>query len=104
MKKQELYKIIDGTIHPTCRAIMESKGDAYSGQEDKLGNFKRCAELAGVSVEKAWFIYFCKHFDALSAYVRGEYCDSEPIYGRIYDMINYLELLVGILIDKGVKK
>ena len=97
MKADELYDLIQKEILPPCLEIMKSKGEAYSGKEDKLGNFKRCAKLADVSTEKAWFIYFVKHFDALSAYIRGEYSDSEPIKGRILDLVNYLFLLTAIL-------
>jgi len=101
MQKQALYELIEKTILPECRAIMQGKGEAYSGQEDKLGNFKRCAKLAGVDTKTAWYIYFIKHFDALSAYIRGEYADTEPIKGRIIDLINYLFLLTGILEEEG---
>ena len=101
MTSEELYKLIDKEILPTCLAIMKSKGEAYSGLEDKLGNFKRCAKLADVPIEKAWFVYFVKHFDALTAYLRGEYKDSEPIKGRIQDLINYLFLLTAILKEQG---
>ena len=101
MKSAELYQLLEKEILPECFAIMQSKGESYSGKEDKLGNFKRCASLAGVPVEKAWFIYFVKHFDSLSAYIREEYHDSEPIKGRIQDLINYLFLLIGILKEKN---
>lgn len=101
MKSEELYHFIEKEILPECFTIMKSKGEAYSGTEDKLGNFKRCAALAGVPVEKIWFVYFIKHFDALSSYIRGEYNDSEPIKGRIQDLINYLFLLGGILKEKN---
>ena len=97
MKSEELYGLIEKELLPECFKIMSTKGEAYSGTEDKLGNFKRCAALAGVPVEKIWYVYFIKHFDALSSYIRGEYKDSEPIKGRIQDLINYLFLLSGIL-------
>lgn len=97
MESKELYRLINEDLLPKCMEIMKSKGEAYSGQEDKLGNFKRCAKLSGNPIEKVWFVYFIKHFDALSSFIRGEYKDSEPIDGRIQDLINYLFLLYGIL-------
>lgn len=97
MKSEALYKLIKDDLLVKCMDIMKTKGEAYSGVEDKLGNFKRCAKLAGVDIKKAWYIYFVKHFDALSSYIRGEYKDSEPIQGRIQDLINYLFLLYAIL-------
>jgi len=101
MNKEELYSLIEKEILPECFAIMKGKGEAYSGQEDKLGNFKRCSKLAGVKTEQVWFTYFVKHFDALNSYIRGEYVDTEPIKGRIQDLINYLFLLCGILKEEG---
>jgi len=101
MKSEELYDLIKNDVLKECFQIMTTKGEAYSGLEDKLGNFKRCAKLADTTTEKAWFIYICKHWDALSAYIRGEYKDSEPIKGRIQDLINYLFLLCGILKEQN---
>ena len=101
MKSKELYDFIQKDLLPECMGIMTTKGESYSGLDDKLGNFKRCAALAGVPIEKAWYIYFVKHYDALSAYIRQEYKDSESIRGRIVDLINYLLLFAAILKEQG---
>jgi hypothetical protein len=97
MKSEELYDLIEKEMLPQCFAIMKSKGEAYSGTEDKLGNFKRVGKFLNLTPEQVWAVYFHKHLDALSAFLRGEYKDSEPIKGRIQDLINYLFLLAGIL-------
>lgn len=97
MKSEELYDLIEKEMLPQCFAIMKSKGEAYSGTEDKLGNFKRVGKFLNLTPEQVWAVYFHKHLDALSAFLRGEYKDSEPIKGRIQDLINYLFLLSGIL-------
>lgn len=101
MKSEELYKLIETEVLPKCFEIMKSKGESYSGVEDKLGNFKRCSSLSGSRIEQVWFTYFVKHFDALSSYIREEYKDSEPIEGRIQDLINYLFLFYGIIREKN---
>ena len=101
MTSERLFTLIEQEVLPQCMDIMKTKGEAYSGQEDKLGNFKRCAKLSNMPIKKAWMIYFLKHFDALCSYIRGEYKDSEPIEGRIKDMINYLFLLYGILVEEA---
>ncbi len=80
---------------------MKGCWSSNSGLEDKLGNFKRCAKLADTTPEKALFIYVCKHWDALSSYIRGEYKDSESIKGRIQDIINYMFLLSGLLKEQN---
>lgn len=97
MEIKEFDKFVKKEILPYCFKIMNSKGVSYSGKIDKLANFKRCAKLAEISVEKAWFIYATKHWDAIASYIRGEYNDSEPIKGRILDIINYMFLFAGIL-------
>jgi hypothetical protein len=101
MKVKDFENFMKKEILPECDKIMKSKGLSYSGLEDKFGNFKRCSKLSGVSIEQAWFTYFVKHFDALSSFIRGEYSDSEPIKGRVFDLINYLFLFAGILKEKG---
>ena len=103
MKANEFYHLARGFFEH-CMDIMKSKGEAYSGQEDKLGNFKRTAEKNGVSPILVWKIFFDKHYDALCSYVRGEYKDSEPIKERIADLINYLFLLRGLLREAEIEK
>ena len=97
MKSQELYDFIEKDLLVECFRIMQTKGEAYSGVEDKLGNFKRVGKFLNLTPEQVWAVYFHKHLDALSAFLRGEYKDSESIKGRIQDLINYLFLLSGIL-------
>jgi hypothetical protein len=101
MKSEELYSLIEKDILPQCFEIMKTKGESYSGLEDKLGNFKRIAKTLNLSVEQVWYVYFAKHMDALQSYLRGEYKDSEKIQGRIQDLINYLFLLTGILKEQN---
>ena len=80
-------------------AIQTSKGEAYSGKDDALDNFKRNAKNLGVSPLVVWNIYFSKHIDAINSFIRGEYSDTEPIKGRFMDAINYLELGYGLIED-----
>lgn len=96
MKEERFYKLID-KLFLDCMEIMKSKGVAYSGLDDKLGNFKRVAKSLALTPQQVWYVYFAKHLDALSAFLRGEYNDSEPIGGRIKDLINYLFLLHALL-------
>lgn len=101
MTTKELYNLIEKELLPECMRILKSKGLSYSGKEEALGNFKRCAELLKEPVERIWFVYFVKHFDSLCSHIRDEYTDSEPIRGRIIDLINYLFIFAGILKEKG---
>ena len=99
MTLNEFNALLDKVLEQ-CRDIMNSKGVAYSGTDDKFGNFKRIAKKLNLRTEQIWSVYFNKHIDAIDAYIRGEYSDSEPIEGRIMDAINYLLLLYGILAEE----
>jgi len=103
MKAQDFYELCDHIYQKELMPIMKGKGQAYSGQDDKLGNFKRIAVQYGISPYLVWAIYFNKHKDALDAWLRGEYHDTEPINGRIDDLINYLFLLRGLIMEKEME-
>jgi hypothetical protein len=100
MKEERFYELA-GKMWVECMEIMRSKGQAYSGKEDKLGNFKRVAKKLGLSPKQVWYVYFAKHLDALSSYLKGEYVDSEPIKGRLQDLINYVLLLWGLIYEEA---
>jgi hypothetical protein len=90
-----------------CVRTMQTKGEEYSGSDDKFANFKRLAAMQQIPMSSIWFTYFIKHFDSLTTFIRrvnaGESIKeiektlSEPIDGRIMDMINYLFILKGMV-------
>lgn len=100
MKSNEFYTMCDEIYRDELLGIMKTKGEAYSGTEDKLANFKRIASRLKISPYLVWAIFFSKHLDALDSWLRGEYTDSEPIEGRINDLTNYLFLLRGLIKEK----
>lgn len=99
MKASDFYEQCDSIYKNECMPLMKGKGEAYSGQDDKLGNFKRIAKKYHITPFLVWAIFFGKHLDALDAWLRGEYKDTEPIEGRINDIINYGFLLRGLIKD-----
>ena len=96
MEAQRFYDIIEELIDE-CLEIMKAKGLAYSGKSDSFANFKRVAKNLSMSQYDVWYVYSAKHLDSLSSWIREEYSDSEPITGRIKDLINYLFLLYGMI-------
>lgn len=87
------------------REMSQVKGDEYANDNDRLMNFKRNAKALGVTPEMILMVYAEKHFSAIQNYVkRGcPYNDpktSEPILGRIYDLQNYMDLLIALLVEK----
>jgi len=99
MKAQKFYDTIEELIDE-CLEIMKAKGLAYSGKSDSFANFKRVAKNLSMSQYNVWYVYFAKHLDSLSSWIREEYSDSEPIESRIKDLINYLFLLYGMIKEK----
>lgn len=77
-----------------CKYILRTKGKEYSKEADRFSNFKSCAEEAGISVQKAWLVFFKKHCDAIYHFCRSGHTESEEtIDSRIFDAINYLVML-----------
>jgi hypothetical protein len=70
-----------------------------------LSNFRKNAAEIGVEMETIWRIYARKHFDAVMLYLRDlqvgvTRARSEPIEGRIDDLMVYLILLRAMLRER----
>lgn len=89
------YKDID-TFLDDCLDTMRKKGHDYrqGNDDDLLHNFRTVAEMVEIPMEKVWFVYFYKHFSAMTTFIKeGGQSESEPIEGRIKDQIVYLLLM-----------
>lgn len=96
-------QIIDDTIN-TIRSLSELKGGEYAGDLDRLANFRRNGEVLGVPMETVWAIYANKHHDAVMQYIKDINAGttrtrSEPISGRVDDLIVYL-LLFKLMLEE----
>lgn len=101
MKQQDFEAIVEDTIE-SIKQLMTIKGGEYAGSDDRLVNFKRGAALTGCTPMQCLFIYMSKHYDAVATFIRDEASGtsrprSEPIEGRVDDLINYCLLLKGLL-------
>lgn len=84
------------------RNLATNKGAEYSGDEDRLANFRRNGADCGLRMEQVWRIYAGKHWDAITTYVRDMQTGvkrkySEPIDGRIDDLMVYLLLFKAMI-------
>lgn len=107
MNNEDFSNLVTETID-TMRDLLVTKGGEYAGSEDRLANFKRGATLTGATPLQVAFIYASKHYDAISTFVRDEAqgkvrTRSEPIQGRLDDLMNYCLLMKG-LIEEGSTK
>jgi hypothetical protein len=85
--------------------LAKAKGGEYSGDEDRLLNFRRNAAAAGVPMELVWRIYASKHWDAIMQYEKDLRTNVhrerlESIEGRIDDLIVYLLLFKAMYVER----
>ena len=78
------------------------KGGEYSGDDDRLANFRRNAQALGVNKETVWAVYAAKHWDALMQFIKDKQAGTErtrleTLEGRVYDLIVYLILFAAML-------
>jgi hypothetical protein len=84
------------------RELLMLKGIEYSGKEDRLNNFKKLAQLLGLTPIQILMVYLTKHLDSIYSYSRtGVVTSTETIQSRIADARNYLALLRGLIEDKN---
>lgn len=99
MTRDEFLAMLDGDY----KAIVEinrTKGHDYAGADDALSNFKRHAVELGMTPEQIWAVYASKHWDSVLTYVREGDVKSEPIDGRLHDLILYAFLLLGLIRER----
>lgn len=88
------------------RELATLKGGEYSGDIDRLANFRHAASEQGLPPETIWRIYAGKHWDAIGTYCKDllegrERQRSESISGRADDLIVYLLLFKAMLEERG---
>jgi hypothetical protein len=101
MKRDELNNIITNTFD-NIKSLSTNKGHEYSGEKDALSNFKRHAETIGITPLQVWEVYAGKHYDSICTFIKDHANNidrklTEPIDGRIDDLIVYLLLLKALI-------
>lgn len=107
MKREALNELIKSTF-AQIESLSTNKGHEYSGDDDALSNFKRNAERVGITPMQVWAVFAGKHYDSICTYIQEnaqpvQRVLTEPICGRIDDLITYLLLLKGLIYEKEVK-
>lgn len=85
----------------SIRSLAHLKGGEYAGDVDRLANFRRNAEALNLPMSTVWGVYAAKHWDAITQFIKDTQAGtsrprSEPITGRVDDLIVYLILFKGI--------
>ena len=101
----QLHEIIEETIEQ-IRTLSELKGSEYSGDDDRLANFRRNAKNLDLTMEDVWAVYCAKHYDAVMTYIKdlrtGKKRERlESISGRLDDIIVYSILMKAMVRERG---
>ncbi len=100
MKTDNFNQLLE-YILARARQSLSSKGHEYSTEEDKLHNFKRAAQILGVTTEQALMGMYIKHLvsvlDMIDNINKGIYPTKELLEEKNKDSINYHILLEAII-------
>ena len=109
----EEFEKLSADLMAECLATLNKKGPEYSGTDDRLANFKRIAEEEQTDPITVGRIYQRKHIDAVNTFVKtlqekgyqaASINLSEPIKGRIVDIINYYILLYALIEEQKTER
>lgn len=86
-------------------SLAKLKGGEYSGDTDRLLNFRRNGKDLDLPMETVWRVYAAKHWDAIGQYIRdlqsGQTRERlEGIEGRIDDLLVYLLLFKAMVRER----
>lgn len=95
--------LIDTTV-PMIKKLSTLKGGEYSGDNDRLANFRRNGLDQDLPMETIWRVYAAKHWDAIGQYIvdqrKGKTRERmESISGRVDDLLVYLILFKAMVIE-----
>ena len=96
MNRADFGELLDRHFS-AIKELNVTKGHDYSGDEDALANFKEQAAELGLTPEQILGVFVGKHIKAVQTYIREGAVQSEPIEGRIHDVILYHFLLLGLI-------
>ena len=89
-----------------CMSMIRVKNADYSQNEqkgDRIAAFRRISRDIGIPMTKVWAVFCQKHWGAIMRFIKDGHVESEPIDGRINDVINY-HVLLGAIIDDVKEK
>lgn len=100
MTNGEFKAVIEET-YTACNKLIKEKGEDYTkGSLDILSYFKEASIESGIPPKKVLYVLMRKHWAAIGNYIKTDgKSQSEPIDGRIQDLINYLIFLRALNIE-----
>lgn len=90
-------------VFDQVRALNKTKGRDYATEDDALAHLREQSTELGLKPEMVWAVLARKHWIAILAYCRSGRVHSEPIEGRLLDMILYCLLLLALSKEQDVQ-
>lgn len=100
----ERYDKLCEDTFDNVRELSRLKGGEYSGDDDRLANFRRNGYDTDTNYETVWRVYAAKHWDAIGQYIRDKNNSinrvrMEGLSGRVDDLIVYLLLFKAMIAE-----
>lgn len=104
MSPSDFSRIL-ATTSEQLLALATVKGGEYAPGADRLANFKEAGARLGLLPEQVLLVYLDKHYAAVGNFIRDltthtSRVRSEPIEGRVDDLLVYLVLFKGLLAER----
>ena len=108
MKQEQFVALVEQRIDK-CMEVLGAKGKEYSGGgKDRLHNFKRAAEMQGISPAAALRGMWAKHIvsimDMFDAMDNGHVPTSATVEEKLGDNINYSLLFEALITEMREKR
>jgi len=103
MTREEFNELVDYIVEEKVKKVMCAKSSEYARGNDKLYNFKRSAEIDGITPIEALRGMDLKHRTSISDMVRDNVDKANKAYPqaiweeKLTDHINYMILLWALL-------
>ena len=111
IKPEERAAFVQAVVKKYLLPVLAAKGNDYSSYAtERYGgsahaNFMALADMLGdpaVDKYRVWLIYFGKHLQSVFTWMRARAVASEPLTGRITDLLNYLLIFWMMLVEDGL--
>ena len=89
-------------VFADCIDLIKKKNADYTegaAERDRIAHFREAAQDLELPMTKIWQVFVRKHWAAVRKFANGKHLESEPIEGRVHDIINYMVLLRAIIED-----
>ena len=97
-----MMKVIIKLVHTEANALMWKKmADYTQGDANQLRNFYAAADFLNLDVRQVWAVYFYKQVAAVLSWAKTGKVESEGLFNRMVDIVNYAALGLAIAVAEG---